>query len=135
MTAIEQELISTDQKIERGFLVGVELKGRPGLWRVEDSLAELAQLARTAGIQVVGQTVQRLERPRPATYIGKGKVEELQLLKGELNYDVVIFDDELSPRQERELEEALDVKVLDRTALILDIFAQHAHTKEGQLQV
>ncbi|MFQ6058899.1 MAG: GTPase HflX [Anaerolineae bacterium] len=135
MTAIERDLISTDHKIERGFLVGVELKRRPGLWRVEDSLAELAQLARTAGIKVVGQTVQRLERPHPATYIGKGKVEELALWKGELNYDVVVFDDELSPRQERNLEEALEVKILDRTALILDIFAQHARTKEGQLQV
>ncbi len=130
-----RRLISTDHKVERGFLVGVELKGRPGLWRVEDSIAELAQLARTAGIEVVGQTIQRLERPNPATYIGKGKVEELKLLKAELDYDVLLFDEELSPRQERELEEALNVKVIDRTALILDIFAQHAHTKEGQLQV
>jgi GTP-binding protein HflX len=124
-----------ERPVERGFLVGVELKKRHNLWRVEDSLAELAQLARTAGIEVVGQTIQRLERPRSATYIGKGKVEELALWKGELDYNVVIFDDELSPRQERELEEALDVKVIDRTALILDIFAQHARTKEGQLQV
>jgi len=133
--AIEKRLVSTDHQVERGFLVGVELKGRPGLWRVEDSVAELAQLARTAGIEVVGQTIQRLERPNPATYIGKGKVEELQLLKADLGYDVLLFDEELSPRQERELEEALNVKVIDRTALILDIFAQHARTKEGQLQV
>ena len=115
--------------------MGVELKRRYHPWRVEDSLEELARLAETAGIEVVGQDVQRLERPHPATYIGSGKVEELKLYKRELGYDVLLFDDELSPRQQRNLEEELDVKVVDRTALILDIFAQHAHTKEGQLQV
>ena len=120
---------------ERGFLMGVELKRGYHPWRVEDSLEELARLAETAGIEVVGQDIQRLERPNPATYIGSGKVEELKLYKRELGYDVLLFDDELSPRQQRNLEEELDVKIVDRTALILDIFAQHAHTKEGQLQV
>jgi len=108
-----------------------------GRWPVEDSLAELAQLAHTASVEVVGQIYQRLESINPATFIGKGKVEELVEYRDELGYDVLIFDDELSPRQQRNLEESLgeDVKVLDRTALILDIFARHAHTHEGTLQV
>jgi GTP-binding protein HflX len=121
--------------VEKGFLVGVELKGKRDLWRVEDSLEELAQLAHTAGMEVVGSAIQRLESPNPATYMGKGKVEEVQAWKRELGYDVLIFDDELLPRQQRNLEEELDVKVVDRTALILDIFASHARTKEGRLQV
>jgi GTP-binding protein HflX len=115
--------------------VGAKLKNERGGWSVEDSLAELAQLARTAGVEVGGETFQKLDAINPATYIGKGKVEEIGTLKEELDCDLVIFDDELSPRQQRELEEAWGVKVLDRTSLILDIFAQHAHTKEGQLQV
>ena len=126
---------SVEVPIERGFLVGVELKQEKSVWRVEDSLAELAQLAHTAGIEVVGSTIQRLARPRPATLIGKGKVEELNLLKGELKPDVILFDEELSPRQQRNLEEELDLKIVDRTALILDIFAKHARTHEGRLQV
>jgi len=115
----------------------VALKGQRSEWSIEDSLAELAQLARTAGIEVIGSAYQHLDRIHPATYIGPGKVEELVLLQRELGYDVLIFDEELSPRQQRQLEEALgeDVKVLDRTALILDIFAQHARTREGALQV
>jgi len=131
------EMRETEAPIERGFLVGVGLKHKHTTWTVEDSLAELAQLARTAGIEVVGQTYQRLGRIDPATFIGKGKVEELVDLRAELEFDVLIFDEELSPRQQRELEEAFgeEVKVLDRTALILDIFAQHAHTREGALQV
>jgi len=120
---------------ERALLVGVKLKSDRGGWSVEDSLAELAQLARTAGLEVGGQAVQKPSTINPATYIGKGKVEEVGILKEELDCDLVIFDDELSPRQQRELEEAWGVKVLDRTTLILDIFAQHAHTREGQLQV
>lgn len=100
-------------------------------------MRELALLADTAGIDVVGQTYQRFEKPNSATYIGPGKVEEVKMLVTELGADVVIFDDELTPRHQRELEEALgeEVKLLDRTALILDIFAQHAQTREGKLQV
>ena len=115
--------------------MGAKLKSERDGWSVEDSLAELAQLARTAGVEVGGQTFQKLDAINLATYIGKGKVEEIGALKEELDCNLVIFDDELLPRQQRELEEAWDVKVLDRTSLILDIFAQHAHTKEGQLQV
>jgi len=124
-----------EEPTERGFLVGVELKREKSIWRAEDSLAELAQLTRTAGIEVVGSTIQRLAHPRPATLIGKGKVEELKTAKGQLKPDVIIFDEELSPRQQRNLEEELDLKIVDRTALILDIFAQHARTHEGRLQV
>ena len=104
---------------------------------VEDSLEELARLADTAGIDVIGQSIQRFDKPNPATFIGAGKAEEIKLLVGERQADVVIFDDELSPRHQRELEAIFgeDVKVVDRTALILDIFAQHAHTREGKLQV
>jgi len=126
---------------ERGFLVGAELKSARSLagaaprFSIEDSLEELAALADTAGIEVVGGAYQRLDNINPATYIGQGKVEELQEYRDELAVDVFLFDDELSPGQQRELERALDRKVVDRTALILDIFAQHAHTREGQLQV
>jgi GTP-binding protein HflX len=118
-------------------LVGAELKyGRP-LLPVEDSLNELALLAETAGLIVVGQAWQRFDRPNSATYIGSGKVEEVKALVHELDVDVVLFDDELTPRHQRELEKEFgeDVIVLDRTALILDIFAQHADTREGQLEV
>ena len=119
------------------MLVGVQLKNQRGGWDIEDSLVELGQLARTAGLEVVGQTWQRLDRFNPATLVGTGKVEELMDLRRDLDGDVIIFDDELSPRQLRNLEEQFgdDVKVIDRTGLILDIFAQHARTREGQLQV
>ena len=122
---------------ERAFLVGVELRESHPLLPVEDSLDELERLADTAGIDVVGQAIQRIDKPNSATYIGAGKVEEVKLLVEELQADAVIFDDELSPRHQRELEEIFgeEVKVIDRTALILDIFGQHAHTREGKLQV
>lgn len=108
-----------------------------GSWPAEDSLSELAQLAQTAGLVVVGQAVQRLERPHPATFIGMGKAKEVAAEVVRAAADVVIFDDELSPRHQRELEKELgdDIKLLDRTSLILDIFAQHARTREGALQV
>jgi len=102
---------------------------------VEDSLEELALLADTAGAEVVGALVQRLTRPNAAHYLGKGKVMELADLRREVGYDVVLFDDELSPTQQRNLEQSLGVKIIDRTALILDIFAKRAQTHEGRLQV
>jgi GTP-binding protein HflX len=116
-------------------LVGVEEKGARNTWSVEDSLEELALLAFTAGATVVGALVQRLQRPTPAYYLGKGKLEELAALREEVGYDVVLLDDELSPTQQRNLEQALEVKIIDRTALILDIFAKRARTHEGRLQV
>ena len=134
---------------ERAFLVGLEWKrAAPGAgdahWSAEESLRELGQLARTAGLVVVGQAIQRLEHPHPATYIGPGKALEVAERVVETAADVVLFDEELSPRHQRELERLLaetagrggdGPKVLDRTALILDIFAQHAHSREGTLQV
>ena len=128
----------TETQKEQGFLVGVEMRThryQNGLLAIEDSLEELAALSNTAGVEVVGGTIQRLNKPRSATLIGSGKVEELKAYRDELQVDVFIFDDELSPRQQRGLEKSLEVKVLDRTALILDIFARHAQTREGQLQV
>ncbi len=122
---------------ERAFLVGVDLFKEKSFLSMEDSLQELALLSDTSGLDVVGELTQKLDRPHVKTYIGPGKVEELKMLVEETVSQVVIFDDELSPRHQRELQEALglSVKVLDRTALILDIFAQHAHTSEGMLQV
>ncbi len=122
---------------ERAFLVGVELFQEKNLLSLEDSLAELALLADTAGLQVVGETTQKLDRPNPETFIGSGKVEEIKLLAEETLSQVILFDGELNPRHQRELERAFGekVRVLDRTALILDIFAQHAHTAEGMVQV
>jgi len=116
-------------------LVAVPRKGTGGSWSVESSVDELAQLAGTAGASVVGKLIQRLPIPSATHYLGKGKLAELVELKNTTNYSVVIFDDELSPLQQRNLEEALQVKVIDRAALILDIFAKRARTREGQLQV
>jgi GTP-binding protein HflX len=98
-------------------------------------LEELSHLAKTAGTRVVGTLTQKLDAPSPGYYIGKGKIEELIKLRDQTKYDTVIFDDELSPRQQRNLEEALGAKVIDRTALILHIFARKARTHEGKLQV
>jgi GTPase len=125
---------ATTPPAERAYLVAVAPKDGSG-WNAQSSLDELAMLAETAAAQVVGRTLQRLERPHPATYIGKGKLEELVALRQETPYDTVVFDDELSPSQQRNLEGALGAKVIDRTALILDIFAQRARTREGNLQV
>jgi GTP-binding protein HflX len=103
---------------------------------MEDSLLELSLLADTAGLSVVGQATQRLRHPDPKTFIRSGKVEEVKDLVEENMADLVVFDDELSPRHQRELEKIfMDVRILDRSGLILDIFAQHASTKEGALQV
>jgi GTP-binding protein HflX len=123
-------------------LVGIEPKGPASFskdhgWPVKESLAELERLAHTAGMVVVGYAIQQLVHPHPATFIGPGKVQEVVERVNETGSNVVLFDDELSPRHQRELEERLgdDTKLLDRTAVILDIFAQHAHTREGTLQV
>jgi GTP-binding protein HflX len=121
---------------ERACLVAVAIKGTlHNRWPVEDSIAELAQLASTAGADIVGKLTQQLSVPSKTYYLGKGKLDELLALKDSLNYSVVVFDDELSPLQQRNLEQILKVKVIDRSALILDIFARRAQTREGQLQV
>ena len=118
---------------DRAYLVAADLP--KALLPAAESIAELAELAKTAGAEVVGSTTQRLEHPNVATYIGSGKVEEVILERKRLEANVVIFDDELSPSQQRNLEKALGVKVIDRTALILDIFATRAQTREGRVQV
>ena len=122
---------------EKAFLVGAEIHNQKSLLPLDDSLAELSLLADTAGLNVIGELTQKLDRPHVKTYIGPGKVDELKMLVEETLSQVIIFDDELSPRHQRELQKAIgmSVRVLDRTALILDIFAQHAHSKEGMLQV
>ena len=127
----------TKRSNERTFMVGVEIFGREQLLPLSDSLTELALLADTAGLDVVGQATQKLEHPNSQTFIGSGKVEEVQALAEEYQAEVILFDDELSPRHLRELERIFGdrVRILDRTALILDIFAQHANTREGALQV
>src|SRR5207245_507306 len=128
-------LIETrNTRTERVFLVGVDLKSRNG-WQTRDSLEELAELAATAGGDVVGEGLQKLDSPNAATFIGKGKADEFAATCRQLRVDTVIFDDELSPAQSRNLEKVFSCKVLDRTALILDIFAQRARTREGKLQV
>ena len=119
----------------RALLVGVEVFHDHSLWNAEDSLAELTRLADTAGLETVGYVTQKLSRPFPKHYIGPGKVQEIRELKDTLAYDVVVFDDELTGSQSRNLEEDLQTRVIDRTQLILDIFAQHAATREGRLQV
>jgi len=132
---IKQKFFTTEAKVERAFLVGVGSKTSNNDWSVTDSLKELSYLTKTAGASVVGMLTQNLNAPSPTYYIGKGKIEELISLKEQTQYDTVIFDDELSPRQQRNLEEALGVKVIDRSALILHIFARKARTHEGKLQV
>ena len=122
---------------EKAFLVGVDIHNTVNWLTLEDSLEELSLLASTAGLEVVGEATQSLSHPNPDTFIGSGKVQEVISLVNETQADVVIFDEELSPRHQRELEKNLGdkVRVIDRTALILDIFAQHADTREGILQV
>src|SRR4030043_896946 len=122
---------------EKAFLGGVEIRGDNHLLTLQDTLPELALLGETAGLEIVGQSTQHLDKPNVKTYIGSGKVNEIRMLVEELKADVVLFDDELSPRHLRELEIVFGnhVRVIDRTALILDIFAQHANTNEGSMQV
>ena len=128
---------SLAQGTERAIIVGMEYGGGASIigWSAEDSLEELKQLADTAGAEVVARFLQKRPKPDPAFFIGRGKVQELALYVQQENVDLCIFDDELSPAQQRNIEQAMGVRVLDRTALILDIFAQRAHTNEGKLQV
>jgi len=120
--------------IERVFLVGAELKNGSPI-DARESLEELAELAGTAGAEIIGDGLQKLDRPHAATFIGKGKAAEFADRCKQGAVDTVIFDDELSPAQTRNLERLFDCKVLDRTALILDIFAQRARTREGKMQI
>ena len=120
--------------MERAYLVGIQLPG-VSPEALTEQLSELADLTRTAGGEVVGTEVQRRSEVDPAFFIGKGKVEELKTLREANAYDLLICNEDLSPRQQRNLEKELKTRVVDRTELILDIFAQHARTHEGRLQV
>jgi GTPase len=125
---------TSSQRPERVFLVGLEMKARAS-WEVRESMKELGDLTEAAGGEVVGNGLQRLAAPMAGTFIGSGKVAEFAQLCRQQDVDTVIFDDELSPAQSRNLEKAFNCKVLDRTSLILDIFARRARTREGKLQV
>ena len=128
-------LIQTrDTRSVRAFLIGVELKNNSGA-DLRESLDELAELATTAGTVISGEGTQKLDSPAPATFIGKGKAVEFAAFCKQNDVDTVIFDDELSPAQNRNLEKLFECKVLDRTALILEIFSQRARTREGKLQI
>jgi GTPase len=133
----KKQPITTLPPIQKAFMVGVEIRNESMHLSLDDSLAELGLLAETAGLEIVGETTQKLDQPNSETFIGSGKVEEIHTLVEETLADVVLFDNELSPRHLRELERHFGpaVQVIDRTALILDIFAQHAHTRDGSLQV
>ena len=124
-------MIQTSEIKEKFILVGVET----GKDRMEESLTELEELLETAGGETLGRVIQNLETINKATYVGKGKVDEIRELAEELGADGIVCDDELSPAQLSNLKDELDIKVLDRTLVILDIFAAHAQTSEGKLQV
>src|SRR4051794_28289715 len=117
----------TGRAVQRAFVIGIMLEG--------DDLSELKELLRTAGVATVGELVQHRDKPHPNLYLGPGKVDEVKPLLKSHDANLVVTDDELTPRQQRNLEQQLDMPVLDRTAVILDIFADHAHTAEGKLQV
>ena len=127
------EFVPTAHKTERAVLVSVESQGQT--WNASESLEELARLAESVDVEVVGSITQKLTHPHPATYVGKGKLDEIKEAHGDLQYDIVLIDGDLTPTQQRNLERDLDVLVIDRTALILDVFARRAQTHEGRLQV
>ena len=131
---IAKDTLPTEPGRELAILVAVELSDGARLWSLDDTLNELDYLVRTAGAKVVGRVSQRSRRLTP-TYVGKGKVQEINDSVAQHGADVVIFDDELTPSQQRNLEDALGIKVIDRTALILDVFGRHARSYEGKLQV
>lgn len=124
--------LESTRNSERTILAGIEL---PNAWNINDSLQELAQLAETAGAEVLGSVYQKRDKPDNSLFFGRGKVEEISLMVQMKNANVLIIDDEISPAQQRNLEQTLGIKVIDRTALILDVFAQRARTHEGKLQV
>ncbi|MBR4907736.1 MAG: GTPase HflX [Acidaminococcaceae bacterium] len=141
ISSAEKLLAATDdnqkleQRPERTMLVSLEYGKQDRMWTSEDSLEELRQLAETAGAEVIAKFLQKRPKPDPGFFIGRGKVRDLALYAQQEDIDLCVFDEELSPAQQRNLEQALGIKVLDRTALILDIFAQRAQTNEGKLQV
>src|SRR5258708_23270933 len=129
-----QSLIDLEVPVEKAFLVAVDTGDDSG-WTASESLGELANLALTAGAEVVGAEWQNRRHVDPNWYIGKGKATELLAARSETGFDLLVADDELSPAQQKALEDLVKTKVIDRSRLILDIFAQHARTHEGRLQV
>jgi GTP-binding protein HflX len=125
------ELISTEEKITRALLVSVDT----GDYDAESSLSELFELAESSGAEPVASITQKLQKPDTATCVGSGKLEEIKEYCENNDIDLIIFDMELSPTQIRNIERETDVRVIDRTMLILDIFAIRARSREGKLQV
>jgi GTP-binding protein HflX len=132
---ISRELISLTAPVERAFLVGAPRKGTTARHHVDEHLEELERLADTAGARVIGTLTQQIDRPHPGTYLGKGKIEELKQRVADEDATLVIFDDELSPAQGKNIEDLIGRRVMDRAELILDIFATRARTREAKLQV
>jgi GTPase len=132
---LPKELIDLIAPVERALLIGAPRKGRSARHRTAEHLEELARLADTAGAEVVGEVVQQIERPNPATYLGKGKVEELTQTIADRDATLLLFDDELSPTQGKNIEDATGKRVMDRAELILDIFATRARSSEAKMQV
>lgn len=141
LTIVDKRLSDSDHTMitlvenERAILAGLELSQHTFGWNITDSLEELKQLAETAGAEVISYVTQKRDCPDSALFFGKGKMQEISLLIQESNANLLILDDELSPSQQRNIEQLLGIKVLDRTSLILDIFAQRARSHEGKLQV
>ncbi len=131
---LKKPLTDTERQREKAFLVAVDTGDDPG-WDADESLGELAALVETAGADVVGTMTQHRDSLHPMWYMGKGKAEELKAAMGDTQFTLLVTDDELSPKQQRSLEGLLDVKVIDRSGVILDIFAQRAQTHEGRIQV
>lgn len=127
--------ISTAFQKERALLIGLELSGVKNRWSASDSLDELERLAETAGVEVVGRQIQKRPNPHPSTLVGRGKAQDLHVIVQDMGADLIITDEDLAPTQQKNLEEITGVKIIDRTQLILDIFAQRARTREGKLQV
>jgi len=130
----KKKTYSTGPFRERAVLAGVRVRSQQDYWSLDDSLAELSELARAAGANPVVRFTQTMSSPSP-TYIGRGKIDELHHTIKEEHIDTAIFDDELTPSQQKTLEDKLKVKVIDRTALIIDVFAQRARSREGRLQI
>ena len=130
-----QDMNQTSEEAERALLAGIEYTGSRSAWTLEESLAELERLAETAGAEIMGKFTQRREKPDAALFLGKGKVEEIAMAVQDTDADLLLLDDEITPSQQHNLEQMLGIKVLDRTALILDIFAQRANSRAGKLQV
>ena len=128
-------MISLQAPVERALLVGAPRKRTGARHSLDEHLRELAALADTAGAEVVGELTQQIDRPHPATYLGSGKMDELKDRVRELNATLVVFDDELTPAQGKNVEDLLDTRVVDRAELILDIFATRARTSEAKMQV